>query len=549
MSVYSRGDGVGRDDDKGKKKQGVGDEVANAFEQVGKDLSKGFSNLFGGAQKKWEKKGEGHTLGTAADADAARQARLAALEKSAPQQARQPSRQVPVASTPAMLAAEARMAGKKPPSASPRVPPPPPAAPSGQQSFPGPGYVAANPQTTYAQEIRTLVDMGFDQSAATRALAASRGDLQQALDTLASGVDAGGSSSASAPAQPASATPEPRSGPTAEVLAAAAAMSAADVPELADKLAGMRGGGTALALIRKLVGNVQVHPAEGKYRTIRLTNQKIADPLGGSREAYGLLAACGFTIDAEGAQAVMSDATAADSATLEVRCALLDEAIVLAQAGGPPVPVGPMDIKVLVAPEGRPMQFEHVSDDFYQITPAEAKALMDMNAVKKAEDEKFKTRETREAEAVRRKRVYRKSMIRVRFPDGMVLQATFSAAATVGVVLSWVEGSLREAGHAFELSLARCPPLSELGETLEAAGLAPAAMLNFRCQAAEQMSPPYLQEALMAHVQLMGEEAIPQGTSLEEQRSFQEAQASARRSTALRDGDGDGVKKPKWLQQ
>eukprot|EP00325_Prymnesiales_sp_UTEX-LB-985_P003862 CAMPEP_0174699400 /NCGR_PEP_ID=MMETSP1094-20130205/4693_1 /TAXON_ID=156173 /ORGANISM="Chrysochromulina brevifilum, Strain UTEX LB 985" /LENGTH=90 /DNA_ID=CAMNT_0015896721 /DNA_START=87 /DNA_END=355 /DNA_ORIENTATION=+ len=86
MSVYSRGDANReKEDDKKKKKPDVLDEMSNAFEQVGKDLSVGFSNLFsGGKEKKWSKKGEGHTLGTAADAEAAREARLAALQQPPP---------------------------------------------------------------------------------------------------------------------------------------------------------------------------------------------------------------------------------------------------------------------------------------------------------------------------------------------------------------------------------------------------------------------------------------------------------------------------------
>ena len=72
------------------------------------------------------------------------------------------------------------------------------------------------------------------------------------------------------------------------------------------------------------------------------------------------------------------------------------------------------------------MRFDEVGDDFYQITPAEAKALLDLAAAKRKEEEQFKTRETRELEAARRKRVYRKAMIRVRFPDGVVKISNFA---------------------------------------------------------------------------------------------------------------------------
>ena len=147
------------------------------------------------------------------------------------------------------------------------------------------------------------------------------------------------------------------------------------------------------------------------------------------------------------------------------------------------------------------MAFDAVGDDFYQITPAEAKALLDTAAAKRADAETFKTRETREAEAARLRRRYRKAMIRVRFPDGIVLQATFSSAASVADVCSWVEQSLREPGHAFELAMARGQPLREMGATLEAAELCPAALLNFKLPANEPHQPPYLHGFLLERLQ------------------------------------------------
>ena len=83
-SVYSRGDRDRELEDKndGKKNKNPLEEAGAAMEKMGKDFTKGLNNLFGGGgkEKKWNKKGEGHTLGTKADDEAAREARLAALE-------------------------------------------------------------------------------------------------------------------------------------------------------------------------------------------------------------------------------------------------------------------------------------------------------------------------------------------------------------------------------------------------------------------------------------------------------------------------------------
>jgi len=59
--------------------------------------------------------------------------------------------------------------------------------------------------------------------------------------------------------------------------------------------------------------------------------------------------------------------------------------------------------------------------------------------------------------------------------------------------------------------VARGQPLSEMALSLEDAELAPAAMLNFRPTLPGGMAPPYLHAGLMASLQVMGEEQIPQG--------------------------------------
>lgn len=59
-------------------------------------------------------------------------------------------------------------------------------------------------------------------------------------------------------------------------------------------------------------------------------------------------------------------------------------------------------------PEHGPMRFEEVGDDFYALTPAEAKAIMEANAARRAREERLMTREQREAERAKTKRLYRK---------------------------------------------------------------------------------------------------------------------------------------------
>ena len=72
---------------------------------------------------------------------------------------------------------------------------------------------------------------------------------------------------------------------------------------------------------------------------------------------------------------------------------------------------------------------------------------------------------------------------------------------------------LREPAHAFELSLPRCKPLTDLEASLEAAELAPAALLNFRLSDGDQFHPPYLTAQLLGQGQTLSDatQAYPQG--------------------------------------
>lgn len=342
MSVYKKGDQNRDDDDKKKNKKDIGDNIADAFDNMGK----AFDNFFGGKEKKWEKKGGGHTLGTAADAEAARQARLAALSASgagsSSSAAAPPVRRPPSAGvTAAAQAAEARLAGGGVANRAPRATAAATTAAPRQLDkelglFPGQGHSLA-PQPSFSAEVAMLEEMGFAAAAAREALAQCSGNVERAVELLSSSAVTGAA---------AAAEPPPQSAVSATAAAAAAAATPADVEAFATRLSAVPQGGASLQMVRKLVGNVRDAPSEPKFRKVRLTNPKVMSALGGRVDSIALLAACGFRLDASTEHAEMSDESAADAARLAAACDALDAAIALAAAGGPPVPEGPDDIKV-----------------------------------------------------------------------------------------------------------------------------------------------------------------------------------------------------------
>ena len=160
-------------------------------------MGKNLSSMFQSKDKKWSKKGEGHTLAAAA---ASSSSTPRPVTPSAPEVPRAPP-SVPSRANPAAAAAAARAAGgATKPSTTARA--------AGGQSRPASaagsrasGALSAQPmvsQQEYAQALQMLQEMGFEPGQAARALETSAGDLDAAVEALSSGVVAASPSLGSA---------------------------------------------------------------------------------------------------------------------------------------------------------------------------------------------------------------------------------------------------------------------------------------------------------------------------------------------------------------
>jgi len=371
--------------------------------------------------------------------------------------------------------------------------------------------------------------MGFDAASAREALAAKSGNVEAAIDLLASGfmVKAPPPTQQSSlnndmhppsPAKPPQAVPSPPFVRVAVPQDAAARLAAAH-----EAAAALAADGAAtlptLTLLKKLLSNVLSSPEDAKYRRVRLTNPKIASTIGSRAAAHALLQLCGFELADAGseisvdvpAEAVeMRDAYAHDRASLEECVALVSQA----EEWATQAEAGPSDVRVLYAPDGcGAARVQDMGEDFYRLTADDAKAMVAAAAARREREGVLQTRAQREAEAAKRRRRYRKASIRVRFMDGTMLQATFAVSSPVSRIIDWVSESLREPGHAFELSVPRGKPLTDRTTSIEAAELAPAALLNFRLAPGEVMEPPFLTQWLLDTIQPLDAQvaAVPEG--------------------------------------
>ncbi|KAG0357282.1 hypothetical protein BC939DRAFT_507696 [Gamsiella multidivaricata] len=121
-------------------------------------------------------------------------------------------------------------------------------------------------------------------------------------------------------------------------------------------------------------------------------------------------------------------------------------------------------------------------DDFYTLTSQDVMRLMNGQKARREEEENrgFKTAAVRAEEEKARERRYPKTIIRIRFPDRIQLQATFRSQETIGDLRKWVAGACVGQGEKFDLYTT--PPkkvLSDNKQTLYQAGLAPQSIVYF----------------------------------------------------------------------
>jgi len=616
-SVYQKRKDDDDDDDKKPKPNDIGKEIVKNLDNIGK----GISEFFGGKDKKWAKKGTGHTLGDSSTSQqqparsqpppllaSSHNGAASAARQAPPQQAQQQQQSRapnPQAAAAANAAAARAAAAARPASARTKMtvtsaqPKPTADTATGTATDVAAGRGAATVARAapaqsesahaFSEALQALCSMGFDATRAQAALQRTGGEIESALDLLSGDselleqiarLDAPVTNSTvsetnletslgSSIEHASESATEHAAGHAADLHAATLALSPPPPPppltpaivhfptDRDERVERARAAAAAAAangeadlpaiqLLIKLVANVAANPTEPKYRRVRLTNQKLAAAFGGRPHALELLQLVGFRIgtqigggdgaghggdgagaDGDGAgvagagggaggggdggdgdSAVMSESDASDTDLLSAWASLLAEA----EANAKDVALGPSNIKVMHAAENNAApRTEDLPADFFSLTAEEARSLVAAAHARRAADSTLRTRETREAEAARRRRMYRKAMVRVRFPDGTMIQATFAVGAPISRVLTWVANSLREPNHPFELAVARGKPLDDPKMTVGQAELAPAALLNFHVPRNEVHNPPFLRADLLANIEQRTAEELPQG--------------------------------------
>eukprot|EP01147_Barroeca_monosierra_P001276 gene1276-4483_t len=142
--------------------------------------------------------------------------------------------------------------------------------------------------------------------------------------------------------------------------------------------------------------------------------------------------------------------------------------------------------------------------DFYQFTAEDAKARQQQLAQERDKLTTLRTQAMRDAELAQGQKQYRFCLIRIRFPDGTILQGTFHVRDRVSTVRKFVQDSLHDESRPFYLyTHPSRKRLDDVNLTLKEAGLVPSSLLNFGWQDGEVSKTPSLKSTLLEQMRIL----------------------------------------------
>ncbi|CAG0879137.1 unnamed protein product [Darwinula stevensoni] len=233
-----------------------------------------------------------------------------------------------------------------------------------------------------------------------------------------------------------------------------------------------------VSTLLKILDNIIQDPSEPKYRKIRVQNKAFQEQVASMEGTIDFLFGAGF----EEQQLPHQDATEAfyvfppegNIDTLK----MLREALISAE---PIKPELDRNMHVFYPSSTTVVEHMEIPPDFFIPSVADIRKEQTNRTEEVERLSLLRTKAMRDKEAMREAKKYRYSLIRIRFPDGFLLQGTFS----VYEKFSAVEGFVREQLDNPDLPFILIDPLGHQlgaensGSTLLDLHLAPALILNF----------------------------------------------------------------------
>jgi len=250
----------------------------------------------------------------------------------------------------------------------------------------------------------------------------------------------------------------------------------------------------------KYMDNIIQNPSEEKFRKVRKSNKAYQERVAILEGSDIFLQAAGFITTTIEDQEFWLFPPQADVNQLE----LLKEALIGAEPIRAELDRG---IKVLLPSQAqKPIS---LPPDFFNLTPEELKREQELKSDVAEQQLMLRTKAMREREEQKERRKYRFCLIRIRFPDGLVLQGTFSVYEKFKMVEEFVADNLEHPLPFLLHDAAKSGQVLE-NESLESSlsdlGLIPSSILSFAWhpdvaeEVKQQLGPnaAYLKDSIMA---------------------------------------------------
>lgn len=143
------------------------------------------------------------------------------------------------------------------------------------------------------------------------------------------------------------------------------------------------------------------------------------------------------------------------------------------------------DVKVFSAVNNKPTDYEDPSDEFFEITKSDIMSMMSdlRKKLRDTEEQPLITKSLRETMKNEKYCKYQQAIIRVQFPNHLILQGSFKPKETVFSLYKFVKEHLEDKKMDFYIYVT--PPkkvLKDMSSTLIQADLVPASIVYFGCQ-------------------------------------------------------------------
>ncbi|CAH0746833.1 unnamed protein product [Bemisia tabaci] len=207
---------------------------------------------------------------------------------------------------------------------------------------------------------------------------------------------------------------------------------------------------SCVEILCKYLENVVKNPTEEKYRKIRMSNKIFQEKVVNLEGTKEFLAAAGFQEqllpfqDKEEPFLVMSESKLEDLESLQVLIDALQSA----------EPIGlELDRNLQVLLPSQAARRHELPASFFSLSPEELKREQQAKQELAELQTSLRTKAMREKDELREMRKYKFCLIRVRFPDGVLLQGTFGVYEKFGQVVEFVRDNLISEDALFSLQM------------------------------------------------------------------------------------------------